>query len=116
MAVQRFNITQNLSRFIELLSVQQPPTHHEADRASGIHHVATNTAVQILLACHGGQRLGRIGITEFFLQHATTDFFQILVNALERIGRVLDIGGVQIQQHIFEITNRAGTRTCAHTH
>jgi len=86
-AVQRFDVTQDLARIIKLIRTEQASTHHKAHRTSGIHHVATDATVQVFLSRHRIERCGSILVTDIFLQHAATDFFKVLINTLERIRR-----------------------------
>ncbi|MNT07127.1 hypothetical protein D3C72_1418190 [compost metagenome] len=116
MAVQRFDVAQNLPRFLELLGIKQAAAHQKAHGAARIHHVAADTAVQIFLMGNRIQRFGRVRIGKFLLQHARTDFFQVLVDAFEHVGRVFGIGGVQVEQHVHVVGNRAWPRTGAHAH
>ena len=116
MAVERLDVAQDLARFLELVGVEQPAAHQEADRAPGIHHVAADAAVQVFLVRDGVQRGGRVLVGEFLLQHAGRDFFEAFVDAFQRVGRILGVGRVQVEQHVHIVFDRAGPRTRAHAH
>ena len=92
--------------FLKLLAVQHFAAHHEADGAAGVHHVAAYAAVQVFVpgnrAQHfAGQRIGHVA-----RQHLGADFFQLYVNAFERIGRILSVGIKQFEQHFFRVFNQ----------
>ena len=76
----------DLARFLELFGVEHAAAHHEAQRAAGVHHVAADAAVQVFLACDGGQRRARGGIVHLVLEDPRADAFEVVVDALQRVG------------------------------
>ena len=113
MAVQRLDVAQNLPRLLELLGVEHLAAHHETDGAARVHDVAPDAAIQVFLAGDGAQHLARAGIGHVAGQHLGADFFQIVVNALQRVGGVFGVGVKQLEQHLARIFDQARRPACA---
>src|SRR5690606_28019060 len=77
-------------------------------------HVAPDAAVQVFLAGDGGQRVGGLLVVHGGLEHAVADFLQVVVDALKRVGRVLGIGVIELEQHILGVVDQGRDAPGAH--
>ncbi len=116
MPIQRFDIAQNLARLFELVGIELSAAHQKAHRTARIHHVTTDTAIEIFLLCDRIQYGSGILVGQLFLQHAATDVFQALINTFQRIGGILCVSGIQVEQNILVVADGARTRTRPHAH
>ena len=103
-----------MPRFFKLFGIEHLGAHHETHCAAGVHHIAPNAPVQVLLAGNGAQHLTGQCIGDHFGQHQLTGFFEFVVNALERVCRVFGVGIKEFEQHIFVVFNQARRAACAH--
>jgi hypothetical protein len=113
-AVQRFDVAQDLARFLELLGIEHLAAHHEADGAARVHHVAADAAVQVFLARDGGQHFAGAGVGHVAGQHLGADLFQFVVDAFQRVGAVFGVGVEQLEQHVLGVLDQAGRAARAH--
>ncbi len=107
MAVERIEVAQNLARVFVLGGAEQARADHETDRAPGVHHVAPDAARHVLVARNRCQHLARLVVGHIAGQHLATDFFQVVVNALDRVGAVFGVGVKEAEQHVFGVFDQA---------
>jgi len=106
-AVERVDVAQDLARVLELLGAQHAGAHHEADRASCIHHVAPDAARHVLVARDRGQHLAGLVVGHVAREHLAADLVELVVDLLDRVGAVLGVGVVQAQQHVLGVRDQA---------
>ena len=114
MVVERFDISQDLARLLELLTVQHLAAHHEAHGTARVHHVAADAAVQVFLASDVAQHFTGERIGHVAREHLLAHLLQFVVDVFQRVGRVFGIGIEQLQQHFLGILDQA--RRAARTH
>ena len=86
MRVERIDVAQDLTRFLELLGIEHLAAHHEADGAPRVHHIAPDATAQVFMAGNGAQHLAGHHVGDIARQHLGADFFKVNVNAFERVG------------------------------
>ena len=114
MAVQRVNVAQNLPSIFKLVGVEHLAAHHERQSAAGVHHVASDAAIQVLVLRDGGQHFAGQLVGHVAREHFGADFFQLHINAFERVGRVFGIRIKELEQHFFGIFNQPWGAPCPH--
>ncbi len=112
MAVERFDVAQNLPRVVLLVGQEKLAAHQERERATVVEHVAADAAVQVFFGGDGGEDIGGFGVGDFLSEHALADLFKRGIDVLQRIGGVFGIGGIQVEQHILAIGDVAGLAAC----
>ena len=108
MAVERLNVAQHLLGIIKLCRRPDFASHQKVDGALGIENIAADATVQIFFFGDVAQYGCRLPVTDRLTQNLAPYFAQGGINVFQGIGRVLDIGTIQIQQHIVAIGHITG--------
>ena len=54
----------------------------------------------------GGQRVAGGLVVDLLLEHARADALEVVVDALEHVGRVLGVGVVELEQHVLGVLDQ----------
>lgn len=110
MAVEGFDIAQNLFRILDLLVTQQLALHQECQCSLSVQNIAANLPIQIFFFSNVRQDCCRLLVRHLFAQDLPANPTQGLVDILERISRVFDVSAVEVEQEIETIPDVAGSR------
>ena len=105
MRIERIDVAQNLPCLFKLLAIEHLAAHHETHRTARVHRVAADASAHIFMARNGAQHFAGHGVRDIAREHFVADHFQVVVNALQRIGRVFGIGIEQLEQHFLGVFN-----------
>ena len=73
-------------------------------------HVAPDAPVQVFFARDVGEDLGSFGVGHLGAEYVSRDLLQRCVHILQRVGRILGVGGVQVEQHVLAVRHVARLR------
>ena len=107
-AVERLDVAQHLLGIIKLCRRPDFASHQKVDGALGIENIAADATIQIFFFRNVAQYGGSFTVTDGFTQDLTPDLAQGGVDVFQGIGRVLDIGTIQIEQNIIAVGHIAG--------